>query len=133
MTGTGAGTIELTGGTLNVLPSAAFNFPNGLFQWTGGNLIGMVTNANAMTLSSSNPVSLNRSSLCENMGLVEQTNAARFSLQLNASFENAAASTYVLSSPAGIASDDYGPQYFDNYGTFRQVGTNNAAITSVLF
>ena len=53
-TGTGAGTIQLSNGTLQVgAAGATFNFPGSLFQWTGGTLSGpgVLTNTNTLNIN----------------------------------------------------------------------------------
>jgi RHS repeat-associated protein len=57
-TGSGAGAVRLSSGTINfTLTNATFNFPAGLFQWTGGTITGLsgstLTNSGTMTLSGS--------------------------------------------------------------------------------
>lgn len=59
-TGSGAGTVRLDNGTINVtLSNASFNFPPGLFRWTGGALAGLAgsTLTNAGTITADGPVS----------------------------------------------------------------------------
>src|SRR5262249_51013453 len=47
-TGSGAGTVALAGGTLNIgAAGATFNFPTGLFQWQSGAIAGVGTLTNA--------------------------------------------------------------------------------------
>ena len=78
----------------------------------GGDINGIVTNVNSFTMSGSNTVRLVRNSQINNLGVIQQTNSVRLDLQLNVSFENAVSGTYLLSSPAGIFSDDYAPGVF---------------------
>ena len=63
-------------GTLNLNPSATLNFDAGLFQWTGGKITGVLTNANVLTISGTNTVMMVRNSQVNNNGLVRHSGTA---------------------------------------------------------
>src|SRR5204863_5857923 len=56
-TGSGAGVVRLTGGTLQLTADTTFNFPAGLLHWTGSGTIDTngqtLTNAGSMTIDGS--------------------------------------------------------------------------------
>jgi hypothetical protein len=63
-TGTGAGVVALTGGDLRIgTNGATFNFPAGLFQWTGGNL-----NLYGATLTNTGWIGISTSGLLHSYG-----------------------------------------------------------------
>jgi hypothetical protein len=78
-TGTGADTVSLAGGTLNIgSAGATFNFPSGLFQWTGGNIIinvsGSLTNqANTGFLTLNGAADQGLGGTLNNAGTITQT------------------------------------------------------------
>ena len=83
-TGSGTGTVRLGSGIINVsLTNAAFNFPAGLFQWTGGTLQGLagstLTNDGTMTLSGSGNMSLSTVALTNN-GTIDLTGPGNLNL-----------------------------------------------------
>jgi hypothetical protein len=134
MTGRGAGLVAFESGSLKLNPSATLDFTNGLFQWLGGQMTGNLTNANVFTIAPSNTVYLLRGSLFNNMGVVWQTNTGWLDLQQNARFENLPAGVYNIAGGTAIFSDDYNPEFFDNYGTFRRAGgAGSSAINQVQF
>ena len=84
-TGSGTGRVQLASGTLTIgSSSATFNFPNGLFVWSGGTLAGPGTLTNAstgfMTISGG---TLNGT--LHNQGTITQTGGT---LTLNGSLNN---------------------------------------------
>jgi hypothetical protein len=133
LTGSGAGAILLDSGTLNIINSALFNFPGGLFQWGGGSLAGVVSNLNVLNLTGSDASVLNRGSEIFNLGLVLDTGSGGFDLQQSAAFENLANATYNLASDGSVFTDDYTPQHFDNYGIFRKSAGTNISTISITF
>jgi len=48
--GSGAGTVSLNSGTVATSPSLTLDFPDGLFQWTGGWLSGTTINSGVVTM-----------------------------------------------------------------------------------
>jgi hypothetical protein len=124
----------LNNGTLNASPSVILNFTNGLFQWGGGVMAGVITNANQITIRGSANKVLQRNSVFNNKALLRHTDAGRLDLLQNSSFENLSSGVYDLASDGGLFSDDYAPQFFDNFGLFRKsAGTNTSVISTVLF
>ncbi len=137
MNGQGAGTVLLTSGTLNASSAVALNFPNQMFQWMGGGILnGLFTNGNVVNVSGTNSARLlmERLSQLINPSLVRQTSSGSIDLRQNARFENLPTGTYDLQSDSGLYTDDYNPQFFDNYGIVRKSGgTGNSVVSAVLF
>jgi hypothetical protein len=71
MTGTGAGQVLLSQGTLSAAPSLELDFADHLFQWAGGTLVGLVTNLDVVSISGTNPSFLSLE--FDNLGLVRHT------------------------------------------------------------
>jgi hypothetical protein len=124
-TGSGAGTVALKSGLLGVASGGAtFNFPAGLFQWSGGNIDASnstLTNAatGVMTLANADGVSLNNGSLI-NDGVINQSGAA--SVQLNEGGTLFNAGTYNFTTDTGINVGLGGPNTFTNTGTLEKTG-----------
>jgi len=75
-TGTGAGTVLLTRGTLRPGTDAVFNFPAGLFQWRGGTInSGTLTNTGVLTLSGTGDKDLGTQGLLVNQGTISITDS----------------------------------------------------------
>jgi RHS repeat-associated protein len=89
-TGSGAGTVRLGSGIINVtLTDATFNFPAGLFQWTGGTLQGdTLTNTGTITLSGAATKSLATTAL-NNPGTIAVTGTGFFDAGNSAVLNNA--------------------------------------------
>ena len=139
-TGSGAGTVRLSGGTLNSdqMNGAIFNFPGSLFQWTGGTLGGyqsgqVFTNAGTMNLSGTG----DKTSYAKftNTGTIIQTGTGNFANGFyngGSSFTNAATGVYDLAADSGVTGDPYP---FHNLGLFEKtagtgVSTFNSELTN---
>jgi hypothetical protein len=127
-TGSGAGTIALASGTLTLAGNATFNFPAGLFQWTGGVLningqtltnpsTGLITLANAAT------VTLEGGGTLANAGNINQAGAGNLALANGTVIDNQSAGTYDFQADSNIAVG------FDN-GTFTNAGTLEKTVTT---
>ncbi|MHB8954814.1 MAG: RHS repeat-associated core domain-containing protein [Pirellulaceae bacterium] len=121
-TGSGAGTIRVRAGVLQVgAGGAIFNFAPGLFQWTGGRISGGsagLMNIGSVTLSGSDNKLL--SGVFNNAGTVVHTGVG--DLQLSAlsplpegTFNNLASGLYDMQVSADF---DFG--VFNNFGTWRK-------------
>ncbi len=130
-TGSGAGTVELTTGSLVAGASGAtFDFPQGLFQWQGGeivaNLGGTLTNTGFLTLDNSSSVTLDAGAApgdFVNQGEVDQTGVGNLVI-FSGTFDDQAGATYDLSGTGGVT----GAGTFSVEGTVKMTGTGTAAI-----
>ena len=75
--GSGGGTIALSSGQVNIgTAGATFNFPSGMFQWTGGTINtngNTLTNIGAMTLANAGNVYLVGNGTLVNQGTIDET------------------------------------------------------------
>jgi hypothetical protein len=135
ITGQGAGTVLLAGGTLNAVPSVALNFTNGLFQWTGGSLSGLTTNLGTLVLSG--PGSRRLAGQFVNANLVRHTGTGPLALSLGGSgtlFQNLIGATYQFETDSSIGSVDCcGPVTFENDGLLLKSGGTSNNTLSVAF
>ena len=131
--GTGAGQVQLNYGALVGVP-ASLNFGSGLFQWSGGRMNHVLTNAGEMTL-----VSTNNHQLWDNPGVggtdfsnAGQVRQAGGTLDLqsqNVHFHNLASGTYDFTGDGSIISTLWnGTGTFDNAGLVRKSGGTNSVI-----
>jgi uncharacterized membrane protein len=151
-TGSGAGTVLLAGGASDNLligsGGATFNFPAGMFQWTGGtiNLQGnTLTNAGTLTLGS--PTASTTETLeartgistvvpggrLLNLGTIVQQGAGSLNVYDAGVVDNQG--TYQLTGAGTIQnnSSTSGPaSAFDNAGTLTMTGTGSADVTTTL-
>ena len=68
-TGSGLGSVRLSSGTINAGTGATFNFPDGLFDWTGGTFgSGTFTNQDTITLSGASTKALSSAATFLNEG-----------------------------------------------------------------
>ncbi len=116
-TGSGAGAVLLRSGTL-ITPangSTTFNLPSGLFQWSGGNLYGSVTNAGSLTIDGTGNEFL--------VGTL--TNAGTAALVGSGGQLYGYSSTATIDNQAGATFDLQGDGYLRYYygGTFSNEGT----------
>jgi len=126
LTGTGAGWIELTGGTVWATDFTLDCAP-GLFQWIGGVLRGTVTNAGDLTFSGANNGELMGSLF--NAGLVRHTGSAPLRLASGARLWNLPGAEYRLEHSGGfIQSSCCQVPVVENAGLLRKTGSTNATI-----
>ena len=126
-TGSGAGTVRLSAGTLYPDKPAAttFNFPGSLFQWTGGTIgsyQGGEVFTNAGTININGTGTVETDAVFTNQGLITQGGTTVFNVgdyNSGGSFTNAAGATYDLQSDANIGQGDY---TFNNAGLFKKSG-----------
>ncbi len=143
-TGSGDGTIAVSGGDLEVTAAGAtFDFPASLFQWSGGNITipyqSQLTNADTFTLANNATtlVTLNGNGTLLNAGTIEQDGAADLNIQ-SGGIGNLTTllnqGTYDFQTDTGISSNSGGGT-FNNQGVLsKSNGRANAfsAITVVL-
>jgi hypothetical protein len=140
-TGSGAGTVSLANGALVIGASGAtFNFPAGLFQWTGGNIdarAGALTNqANTgfITISGSNDVFL--LGTLNNAGTITQANPPSSFNRLNFSdsavLNNTGLYDIQENNEAMRLFGGSGPaRSFNNFGTLQKSGPATAGTTTL--
>jgi hypothetical protein len=105
-TGTGAGTVALKNGTLQIASGGAtFNMAGKLLQWTGGTIdvtSGSLTNAGTMNFAGTGTVVLSGANSLINNKSILQTSTGNLSLDNNATLNNAKKGTYNIASNGGI-------------------------------
>jgi hypothetical protein len=126
-TGSGAGTVELAGGILNIVTTAdsagaTFNFPPGLFQWKGGIITlasgATLTNVDTVTLSNADKVVLNGAGSLINQGTIVQSGMGGLLIQI--SLSNMTGGIYDFRADSGIAQAFGG--IFTNAGLIKKSG-----------
>jgi hypothetical protein len=121
ITGSGAGQVLLDSGSLIAYPTLSLDFPDDLFQWTGGNInaengSSLVTNLGVITLSATDTVDL---TTFVNAGLFRQTGTGFAAMAYTASFTNLAGATYDMEADGNFPQ---GEGHFSNFGLFRKSG-----------
>jgi hypothetical protein len=130
--GSGAGRVELSGGTFSPLDSAqtpvTLNFAPGLFHWTGGTLA--ATNAGTITLSGSNVKTIGTVGQdLRNTGTILHTGSGALEGvdDFNGTVSNQESGVYDLQSDAAINAS------VQNFGLFRKSGGSSVATVSRRF
>jgi hypothetical protein len=145
-TGSGAGTVALASGTLNIgTGGAAFNFPPGLLQWTAnanGSFIdttmGDLTNTGTLSLSNSNAVILEGDHALNNQGTINQVGAGGLDIRSAygddyTTLNNQTGATYNFQADSGINSTYVGGTFI-NAGTLtKTAGTGTSVMNEVNF
>jgi len=128
LTGEGEGTVLWNRGRL-IGESATFDLPYPLFQWTGGQMEGTLTNANAMTISGSGGVGL--AGVLSNAGFILHTDSASLGINWGQRFQNLEWGVYYLYGDGSIVIGGGGgawPQ-FENAGLLiKGGGTGNSRV-----
>ncbi|HEY2785866.1 MAG TPA: FG-GAP-like repeat-containing protein [Fimbriiglobus sp.] len=130
VTGSGAGTINLAAGGLTVGTGATFNFPAGMFQWTGGEIDvaagKTLTNAGFLTLSNSVfDLNLQNDGTLANTGTIVETGTRSLFVRNSTTLDNTAQGVFDFQSDSFIDAAN-----FINEGTLRRtVGTGTATIS----
>jgi len=125
----GAGTITLDGGTLSIgIGGATFDFPDGMFQWSGGVIdggLGVLTNTGTINLVGSNLKELAFDATLDNFGTIVQTGSGNLYLHSdNAAptvLKNERGASYLLEADSGVSDDARGNE-IDNVGIIRKTG-----------
>jgi len=124
----GIGRVLFQSGTVTANTGVALNFTNGLFQWSGGALTGVASNLNVVmvtgTNGNNNSGTLNRGAVFYNSGTVRHVGNGRFDVKENASFENLAGGVYSFELDGSVFTDDFAPEYFDQFWRASQNGWN---------
>ncbi len=135
-TGSGAGTVRLSGALMTATPGTTFAFPGALLQWTGGSISGgpdrPFVNAGTMTLSGD--AEKDNYAPFTNTGTMIQTGAGNFSVGTyhdGGSFTNAAGAVYDLQSDAGLTTDFQNT--FFNAGRFKKSGGTGTSTLTATF
>ncbi len=122
-TGSGSGTVLLASGFLSTgAEGATFNFPAGLFQWTGGTIAnnGGLSNQGTITLSGSGDESFGPGVL-DNTGTIVES-GGQLSLEVNTTILNESGASYDLLTDATLGTNESGGGGGDpvlvNEGTF---------------
>ena len=126
LTGSGDGTVLFAGGAAAVqAPGATFNFPDNLFQWTGGILSGGAHGLNNTGFINLSGVAEKRAGgIWNNAGTIEQSGTGM--LRLIATLNNLPGGLYDMQSDAGFF--DVGNNgVVHNAGTFQKSGGSGAA------
>ncbi len=133
-TGAGQGTVLFDSGFLSTGPQGAtFNFPAGLFQWTGGTIdnTGGLTNQGTITLAGSNDLTFGPGAL-DNTGTIIQT-GGEFSLDPNTTLLNEAGGLYNLETGANLndnmANGGGVNPVLANAGTFEESAGGSTTMT----
>ena len=142
LTGSGAGTVQFSSGTLTVgVGGLTLNFAGNLFQWTGGGLEasgGNVTNLGNINLSGSNETQIYADGALDDYGTIIQNGTGDFGLHS----DNVSPSTlmiepgglYEIESNAGVNSLS-NSNVIDNAGTIEKTagsGTSTLAVDGPL-
>jgi uncharacterized membrane protein/transglutaminase-like putative cysteine protease len=142
-TGSGGGTVLLQNGSVIVGPAGVtFNFPAGMFQWTGGGInLDSHTLTNAGTLTLTNPVSVfandfftgsshaNLGGTLANTGTIAQQGAGALFLYDGVTLDNQAGATYLLGGDGGLAPGSYAPTVTNEGAIKKTGGTGTSYIT----
>ncbi|MBV9124869.1 MAG: Ig-like domain repeat protein, partial [Planctomycetes bacterium] len=146
-TGSGAGTVALAGGTLNIGPGGAtFQFPGTMFQWTGGTLDlqgNTLTNTGAFNLNipQNNSFALNSylggnlsnlGGTLDNKGSIVQQGLGILYVYDSVALDNEAQATYSLASDGNLQLGSYAP-VFINAGTFQKTGGTGTSTLNTFF
>jgi hypothetical protein len=141
-TGSGGGTVALKTGDLVIGDATTFNFPAGLFQWSGGILTVprgiQLVNANILTLSNVSPTNdfLNGNGTLVNGGTIIQSGTGGLNLQSTignaTTVLNQNGATYSFQADSGIFSSSGGGT-FTNLGTILKTVTAGTSAVSVAF
>jgi hypothetical protein len=133
-TGSGAGTVSLSSGTIAVVGGGAtFNFPGNLFKWSGGAIDvndANLTNVNTINFSGGNLACGNggKSSHAHlvNLKTFIQTTSSTFNIAGNATVQNQG--TYMIAGDGGVAGGT-----FLNSGTLEKIlGSGTTYVSSAL-
>ncbi len=134
MNGVGGGSVMLQSGTLTASPSLALNFVNGMFQWAGATVSGLVTNINTLSLSGTNNHLL--TGHFYNSGLVRHTGGGQLGISSASAalFRNLPGGTYEFETDTAFyVSSCCSPATFENDGLLRKTGGASDTTISVLF
>ncbi len=142
LSGSGAGTVLLSGGSLFPgVGGVTLNFPGSLFQWTGGAMelsVGDVTNLGTINLSGSSQTQIYADGTLDNYGTMIQTGSGDFGLHSDnitpTTLKIEPGGEYLLESDAGI-NNLFNTNRIINAGTIRKTagtGTSTVGVNGLL-
>ena len=131
LSGSGAGTVELTGSGL--MPAAGgltLDFSGGMFQWMGGTIgtsLGDLTNLGTINLAGAIDEGIYQGGTFYNYGTILQTGFSDLSLGNGGgagitTFVNESGASYLIDSDSGIDNAEGGKAAVENAGTIRKIG-----------
>ena len=114
---------------------ATFDFPAGMFQWTGGTINtngNTLTNTGAMTLANANGVVLTGNGSLVNQGTIDDAGAGGLFIgeyagnNVNPILDNQSGATFAFQSDSGISNSNTAGS-FTNEGTLTKTGGTGAS------
>jgi hypothetical protein len=135
MTGTGAGQVLLTAGTISASPALTLGFTNTMFHWNGGTFAGVVTNTGIVVFGSSSDNVLANQSQFYNAGTVQHVGSGRLGFNGfgggTTAFRNLPGAVYQFLSDSSVFQNNCcGGLEFDNAGLlWKRAGTNSSTIS----
>jgi RHS repeat-associated protein len=131
--------VEVASGTFQVAGATTFNFPAGLFQWTGG-IIDIPGDSNAQTLTNDGAITIANTSATGNVqiagggtlanaGIIDETGAGGLALRDGSAIDNQGTGIYDFQADSSIVPGFNGGS-FTNAGTLEKTaGTGTSAIS----
>ncbi len=138
LTGSGAGTVQLSGGIMQIgLGGLTLNFPGNIFQWTGGAIdtsVGDLTNLGTINLAGSNDKGLYDDGTLDNYGSIIQTGSGNLGLhsdgQSPTTLKIERSASYLIESDSGVDNPFGNQTAIVNEGTIEK--TAGAGISTIL-
>ncbi|HEV3312010.1 MAG TPA: CARDB domain-containing protein, partial [Chloroflexota bacterium] len=139
LTGSGAGTVQLSSGTLDVvLGGLTLNFPGQSFQWQGGvidSAAGDLTNLGALNISGDDDKGFYDDGTLDNFGTIIQTGQGRLGLHSDGvaatTLEIEAGASYLIESDTGIYNPFGGQTTLDNAGVIRKTSGSGVSTLEI--
>ncbi len=132
LTGSGAGTVQLSSGIFYPADGGAtLNFPGSMFQWTGGRIntvVGDVTNLGILNLAGSSDKEVYDDGTLDNFGTIIQTGSGNLGLhsdnKIATTLKIEAGGSYLIESDSGIDNPVLGmtATAVNNAGTIKKTG-----------
>ena len=137
--GSGEGTVQLSSGRMTVgTAGLTLNFPDKMFQWTGGGFdtsSGNVTNQDAITLAGDAAKGFYGAGSLDDYGVIDQTGAGNLTLHsyndTPATLKIEPGGVYVLESDSGIDSRYGGPTALQNAGAIVKTSGSGKSTLSI--
>ena len=134
--GSGQGMVEVAGGTLTVAGATTFDFPNAMFQWTGGTIAlnnQTLTNTGVMTLANSSSAVLNGAGTLANQGTIGVTGTGGLGFANSATLDNQGGATFDFQADASTF-DAGNSGTLTNEGTLSKTGgTGTSTLAGIAF
>ncbi len=130
--GSGGGHITLTAGTLELSPSATFNFAGDMFQWSGGKLADQLVNNNTINLTGSGTMITSTS--LTNHGAINHYDDGNLGIWNASHVYNEYGATYDIKNDGGMTCPNGGaPQFHNKAGALlvKSGGTGVSLIDGV--